>query len=208
MRKSTIVFYAVLIIAATASTINAQPFDFGIKAGLNVASIGGEDAGDFDSRTGIAIGGFLAYPLSNMFYIQPELLYTMKGATQTQTFGGVEYTGTLKLNYLEIPVLGKLIIPMKNPTMKPMVYVGPSLAFKISSKLHLKGGDLDDQDDYEGIKSTDLGFVVGGGVGFPVGSNTLGVEIRYDFGLTSIDDSGDDANIKNNVLMLMVSFEI
>jgi hypothetical protein len=208
MKQWTVIFLAVVLLAVGTEATLAQPFDFGIKGGLNIANIGGEDAGDFESRTGLSIGGFIAYPLANMFYIQPELLYSMKGAAQKQTFGGVSYTGTLKLDYIEIPVLGKLVIPLQKSNMKPMVYAGPSLAFKLSSKLHLEGGDLDDTDDYEGIKSTDFGFVVGGGVGFPVGANTLAVEIRYDFGLSSIDDTEDNSNIKNNVIMLMVSYQI
>ncbi len=208
MKQLAAVLYAVLVFAIAADTAFAQPMTFGAKAGLNIANIGGDDAGDFESRTGFSIGGFLAYPLANMFYIQPEVLYTMKGAAQKQTFGGTTYTGTVKLDYLEIPVLAKLVIPMKNSGLTPMLYAGPALGFKLSSKLHLEGGGLDSEEDYEGIKGTDFGFVIGGGVGIPVGASTFGIEIRYDLGLSSIDDSEDNFNIKNNVLMLMVSFQI
>ena len=50
------------------------------------------------------------------------------------------------------------------------------------------------------MKSTEFGLQFGGGIGFPVGKGELGVDIRYILGLSTIDDSADEADVKNNVI--------
>jgi hypothetical protein len=208
MKQITAVLITVMILVVATDTTSAQPISFGAKAGLNFANLGGDGAGDWDSRTGFAFGGYLQYPVSNSVYFQPELLYSMKGATDKYNEGGSSYKVTLKYNYLEIPLLGKLLIDLDNSNLRPMFFAGFSPAFKLSSHLHWKGDGENYEVDDDRLKGFDLGFVIGGGVGFPIGSNTMGVEIRYDMGLTSIDDTADNLNVKNNVLMLMVSYQI
>ena len=69
----------------------------GVKAGLNIASIGGDDADQIlegqslDSKTGFAGGLFFMYQFSNMFAIQPEAYYTMKGATYSEGGADLNY---------------------------------------------------------------------------------------------------------------------
>jgi hypothetical protein len=208
MKRFIVVGCLVLFFAAGSQALCGQGIEYGVKGGLNLSNFGGSDADEWDNRVGIAIGGFLAYPVMNMFYIQPEVLYTMKGAKWDYDFGGASYTETLQLDYLEIPVLAKLVIPLQNSTIKPMIYAGPAVAFNLKSNWHVEGnGEEFDEEDDE-VKSTDFGFVLGGGVGIPFGSHMLGVEVRYDFGLSSFDDSPEKYNIKNNTIMLMLSFQI
>jgi hypothetical protein len=209
MKLCATVLCAVLILIACVSTVSAQTTGFGLKAGVNFSNFGGDDAGTWDSRTGYSFGGFVISSFSEMFHIQPEMLYTTKGAKTTSTFGtGDRVTSTLRFGYLEIPILGKVVIPIGNSVLQPALYAGPYMAFKLSSKLHIEGEDLDTESGYDDARSTDFGLVFGGGVGLPVRENIIGVEIRYTMGLTSFDDSDDNFSIKHNVLMVMVSFQI
>jgi hypothetical protein len=208
MKQITAVLITVMLLVVATDTASAQPISFGAKTGLNFSNLGGDDAGQWDSRTGFALGVYLAYPVANTIFFQPELLYTMKGATDTYNFAGASYTETLKYNYLEIPLLGKVIINLENSSLRPMLYAGPSPAFKLSSKWQEKGGGENYQVEDDRLKSFDLGFVIGAGAGFNVGSHIVGAEIRYNMGLTSIDDTGNNLNVKNNVIMLMVSYQI
>ncbi len=209
MKRFTTILCAIVILVVSAHVINAQPPGFGLKGGLNFSNFGGDDAGTWDSRSGFSFGGFLNSSFSEMFYIQPELLYTTKGASTTSTFEtGDRVTRSLKFSYFEIPILGKLVIPLKNSSFQPMVYAGPYMAFKLSSKLHIEGDDLETESSYDDARTTDFGLVFGGGVGFPVRENILGVEIRYNLGLTSFDDSDDNFNIKHNLFMVILSFQI
>jgi hypothetical protein len=209
MKKFAAMLCTALVLTLCANTIYAQPIGFGLKGGLNFSNFGGDDAGTWDSRTGFSFGGFLVSSFSDMLFIQPELLFTTKGATTTSTFGtGDRETRRLKFSYLEFPILGKLVIPFSSSNLQPILYAGPYLAFKVSSRLHIERENMDTESSYGEARTTDFGLVFGGGVGLPVRANLITLEIRYGMGLTSFDDSDDNLSIKHNVVMVMVSFQI
>lgn len=186
--------------------ISAQTH-FGLKAGVNISNLNGSDAGDLDSRTGFLGGAFFAYDFNDMFSIQPEAFYSMKGAKQTVTILGETITGTYKLDYIEIPVLIKLNIPLKGgSTVKPSIFAGPALDVKVSSKVEVESGGQSGSADWENVSSTDFGLVFGGALGFDVSGYELGFDVRYTLGFTSIDDTGADADIKNGVISIAAYF--
>jgi hypothetical protein len=182
----------------------AQSTEFGFKGGVNIATYGGDDVEDLDSRTGIIVGGSFAFNLSPRFSIQPELLYAMKGAKDSDEFG----TLTVKHDFIEIPVLARLKIPMApGSSLRPSVFAGPALGIELSC-------DLEGED--EGVsmsascsdfgvdtKSTDFGLVFGGELGLDRGGMRIGLEARYNLGLTSILDVEGDSDIKNRAFSIM-----
>jgi hypothetical protein len=196
-----------IIIAFTSFSV-AQNMQIGPKVGLNIANIGGDDADQLfdnspDSRTGFNGGFFFMYQFNNLFAIQPEAYYTMKGATSD--FMGVDLS--LKLDYVEIPVLFKVVIPTAGTNLKPALFVGPAIGFNIGAKI--KGeyqGQSEEIDIDSLVTSTDFSLIFGGGLGFMIGNNELGVDIRYSLGLTSWDDETDPYDVKNNVLSFNAYF--
>ena len=198
-------FTLMFILFAFVSFTQAQ-MQIGPKAGLNIANVGGDDAGSPDSKMGFAGGFFFMYQFSNMFAIQPEAYYTMKGAKEKESFEGVTVEATLSLDYIEVPLLLKLIIPIQGSSVHPAIFAGPAVGFKTTAKAKLEAGGESIEEDLEDIKSTDFGLVFGGGVGFPVGNNELGLDVRYILGLSTWDDSADPADLKNNVINFNVYF--
>jgi len=180
----------------------AQNYSFGIKGGLNLAKLGGSDVSNVDSRTTFNAGGFVEFVVSDFIGIQPELLFTMKGAKEKFDYEGVTLKSEVKLTYLEIPVLFKLYVPVEGVSFKPFIYAGPSIGFKLSSKIKVSSGGESVEEDIEDLKSTDFGFNFG--VGSNIGPIIIG--IRYNLGLTSIDDSADPDDVKNRVLSFNVGF--
>lgn len=179
----------------------AQP-KIGLKAGLNIANVGGDDADQIiegqtlDSKTGFCAGAFFMYQFSPLFSVQPEVYYTMKGATYKE--GGAEYT--LTLNYFEVPILLKIVIPVQGSNINPAIFAGPFIAFNSTAKQKIEFNGQTQEEDIEDVKSTEFGAQFGGGISFGVGNNEVGVDIRYILGLTTADDSSDPYDIKNNVL--------
>lgn len=198
-------FLLTFLFLAFVSLQSFAQMQLGVKAGVNLANLGGNDAPDnSETRTGFSGGAFFMYQFSEMFAVQPELLYSMKGATEK---GSIDFEGTsynydaeYKLDYFEIPLLLKFIIPLKGSGVKPALFAGPSIAFNMSAKTKVESGDESFEEDIEDVKSTDFGLVFGGGLGFPVGNGELGVDIRYILGLSTIDDSADSFDVKNGVL--------
>ena len=70
--------FTLLLVLSIFSIMSYAQMMIGPKAGLNIASIAGDDADQIlegqtlDSRTGFAGGLFFMYQFSNMFAIQPE----------------------------------------------------------------------------------------------------------------------------------------
>lgn len=197
MKKLLMVFFFLVFV----SVPSFSQMQLGVKAGLNLANLSGDDAPDnSETRTGFSGGAFFMYQFSDMFAVQPELLYSMKGATENGNFEGFSYDAEYKLDYFEIPVLLKFIIPIKGSGVKPSIFAGPSVGFNMSAKVKVESGDESFEEDIEDVKSTDFGLVVGGGLGFPVGNGELGVDIRYILGLSTIDDSAENYDVKNGVI--------
>ncbi len=204
LRRSLLVVVAVLFAASLAvPQASAQGIKLGVKGGVNLAKLGGSDAGSTESKAGFVAGGFVEFMLGNMFAIQPEVLYSQKGAKES--IGGDEVK--LKVDYVEVPLLLKLNIPIEGSKVHPSVYAGPAVAFKASCKLaaDIGGVSASESCDDAGleIKSTDFGLAFGGGVSFDVGGAEVGVDVRYTLGLSSIDDFSDPDDIKNQVISIM-----
>lgn len=187
VKKIILTAIAVMAFAFT----NAQETRFGVKGGLNIATIGG--ANNADALIGFQLGGFAEINVWKKLYIQPELLFSAQGARYNNyNFNGRDYS--VNLNYLNVPVVAKYYI-----TKAFTVEAGPQIGFLVSSK------NIDNK------KSVDLGFNFGGGYNF---TDNFSVGIRYTAGLSSIynDDRYNDGyyyndRYTNNVLALTAAYK-
>jgi hypothetical protein len=195
---------AFLVGFVAAPTFAQMPFTLGVKGGLNLANVTGDDVSDdAEMLIGFHAGAYAQFDLA-VLTIQPELLYTMKGSQEEGTMMGVDYSGTSTLNYLEIPVLVKYNV-LPTPMMKASVYAGPSLAFLLSANHEQEvNGETTDTDIADDLTSTDFGLNVGASVEL----SKLMIDVRYNMGLASVDDSGADADYKNSVIMLSVGYAL
>src|SRR5215831_20016279 len=92
---------ALAAIAWTPSLSQSNPQStprFGIIGGATLATLTG---GVASNRIGFAGGLMAVLPVSPSFAIQPELMFTMKGANEK--LGGT--SATSKIDYIELPVL-------------------------------------------------------------------------------------------------------
>jgi len=183
---------------------------YGIVGGLNLASLSDEPG--LGNRTAFNGGVMLSLPVSNGFAIQPELLYTMKGASEASN--GV--SGAAKINYLELPVLMRYDIPVSGG-VRPLVYAGPSVALKTGCSIEATDGtahvsfscedavrEVGDPGTSLTFANADVGGVVGGGLAFDVGARQLTIGVRYELGFVSISSNSDS---KNRVLSFVGTFE-
>jgi hypothetical protein len=199
----------VLLVFVAFISLSIAQMQIGPKAGLYIASIGGDDADQIlegqslDSKTGFGGGLFFMYQFSKMFAIQPEAYYIMKGATYSE--GGAKLT--ISLDYIEVPLLFKFLIPVEGSNIRPSIFAGPSVGFNMTAKSKFEyEGESEEYDFKDDTKSTEFSIAFGGGIGFMVGKNELGVDVRYIMGLTTIDDSSDPLDLKNNVINVNAYF--
>jgi len=196
MKRLLIIVFVMMLLAATASAQTSK--SIGVKGGFNMFKPYGDDVADASYYYGFAIGGFYYYAMSEIFVLQPELYYSVKGGKEDDE--GEE--SDLKLSYIEIPVLLKFNLPMEGKSWAPNLYVGPYLAF-------LLGADVDGHDVKDAFKSTDFGLVVGASFDFRLseGKRMLELDFRYSMGITKIYDFGDlDIQAFNNGFQFLLGY--
>ena len=175
-----------ITMALVAFTISAQNVTFGAKAGLNLASMVGDDAEGLDGRTSFHIGATAEFEISESFSIQPELLYSGQGYTADEDVTG-------KVDYINLPVMAKFYVADGFS-----VEAGPQIGFLASAKADVNGESVDIKDT---LKSTDFAFNIG--AGYEVGSG-LNLGLRYSMGLTDVED--DSNGFKHSVFLLSIGY--
>jgi len=200
MKKNVLTLLAVLALSTAAFA--QTPTEFGIKAGVNIANYGGDIEGT-DARTGLHVGVVAEMKLSDNFSVQPELLYSMQGATYSESFDDVPGEITDKLDFILLPVMAKYYI-IDGLSLE----VGPQFGILLSAKSEAEAGGETAEADIEVYRNFDM--ALNGGVGYelPMG---LFVQARYSLGVTNIiedtNDSIDDFVLTNNNFQLSVGYK-
>ena len=177
----------VLVLAVSAIAVNAQA-RFGLKAGVNIATLGGDDLEDVEgkkSNTGFYFGGLVNVPLSTNFAFQPELIYSAKQ--------GIEFNDGAEVNIN----LGYINIPLMLQYMSSgfVAELGPQVGFNLTSKAKFDGEEEDFDDQIKGIDfgvNVGLGYITNSGFGF---------NARYNLGLSNIGEESD-SDVKNRVFQV------
>jgi hypothetical protein len=206
--------FAIVLSLAGASAFAATPafgqgLDLGLKGGVNFAKLSGDDVEDASNRTGFAIGAFLNVSTGGFFSIQPEVLFSQKGVKAEDEDGEL----TMKLSYVEIPVLLKVSPMLAGATgFQPFLYAGPVLGISAGCSVGGEGEGISfDVDcgvgDFADTKSTDLGAVFGAGGSFAVGRGAFSIEARYGLGLSDVFDV-EDMDAKNRTISVLVGYSI
>lgn len=176
MKKVFLVFTVVL----SSVLVNAQ-VNFGIKAGLNNSTLGGDDAdiAGKKSNTGYNVGVIAAIPLSKHFVFQPEI---MLSANQGMEFRPTTTSETnYNLNYVNIPLL------IQYKSMGFYGEAGPYFGFLTSGKIKTKIGTTTTETDIKNsFDGTDMGVALGTGY---IMKSGLGFGVRYNMGLQNIYDA-------------------
>lgn len=194
MRKLPIILTTLFLLAVFAKTAEAQsPVDFGIKGGINLANL---SEGDADVRTGFTGGLVIELGLPLMpLGVETGLYYSQKGSSN-EANGGTE---TLKLDYLEVPVLAKFSLGPPGP-ISPSFVIGPYAGYLLNSEFEgeneFGSGTINLDDDTETV---DFGLIAGVGVDFNLGLTKVNVQTRYGYGLV---DAFEDEDSKNRVLSI------
>lgn len=179
--------YLLLLTGFSLTAASAQ-LKLGIKAGANFSTITGEDYGTVKMIAGFNAGILASIPLNSKFSLQPEFMYSGQGAQSTEA--GV--TGTLHNHYMNIPVL----IKYNNPT-GIFVETGPQLGLLLSAQFKFPDFSENEKPNY---KSTDLSWAFG--LGYLFKDVNLGIDARYNLGLSNFINESYNGNAKNNVVQV------
>jgi hypothetical protein len=190
-RWARLALAAALLLLIAPPQAGAQTW-LGLKGGLNLATFNGDDAEGLESLAGLTGGAALLLQLSPSFALQPEVVYTTKGAKGEG--GGMSLE--LKTSYLEIPVLFKFTPQLEGSTVHPALYAGPAIAFNLDATAEATINDVGGSVDIANAKSSDLGLVLGGGMDvISTGGGRFMVDVRYTLGMSEAFDDTDPWDI-------------
>lgn len=194
--KKTLLIIALALGIVVTTPAQEDGIRFGAKAGINLASVSGDDTDDLDGRTSLHIGALVEIPINDKFAFQPELLYSAQGSTADVAGTDV----TTAIDYINIPLMGKYYVAEGFS-----IQAGPQIGFLASANAKADGGD--DVDIKDQVKGIDFGVNFGLGYQLDMG---LFFDGRYNLGLTDIADEradGDDGSNQNAVIQFSVGYK-
>lgn len=163
--KKAVMFLSVVLLATTLSTAKAGDNKWGVRAGYMNSNVYLEGESIGDNLSGFYLGAFREHQLIPLLSLSAGLEYSQMGFKSTGIIDD-----NMNINYLGVPVGLK-------------VKVGPVSAIG-GAAFNFKVGE---NDSYEDLKGYDIPVFLG--VGFNV--LMIGIDARYQWGLTDINDATD-----------------
>src|SRR5262245_47803893 len=163
----------------------------GIKGGLNVSNLYSNAVDDENTRYGFNVGEFGSVLSGASCALQPELLYSIKGAEAT--YGGLfgNQKTRFNFNYLEMPVLAVFKLGSAAE-----IHAGGYAGYLLHANMRHEGGFVNTTQELnrDNFKSGDAGLV--GGFALNFGNTQIGA--RYNYGMVEIADSNAARNLLGN----------
>jgi len=192
--KRKILLIALIFTAAT-SSLSAQDFKLGVKAGADIHKIDGKAFKDQFSY-GYHLGGFATIGLTKKFAIQPEVLFSQVSADTSNEFSDVydfKSVSKVQLKYLQIPLLLNY-----NPNPFVSLQVGPQFGILLdqNSSLVKNGKEAFSKGDFSMLGGIQLNI------------SKIRLYGRYAVGLNNINDIDDQDKWKNQNFQVGVGFAL
>jgi hypothetical protein len=151
------------------------------------------------SVLGAQVGVSFQAGISPRVSLVTELYFLMKGGELKPNNPLVGYNTNIRLYTLEFPVLARVHFGRFH------LNAGPSIAYNIygSHKIENSTSDLSFNNSSENFKRWEVGAQMGGGYAFHTKKKMVRLDIRYNYGLTNIANSGE---MYNRSLILALHF--
>lgn len=181
-----------------------------------------------DNKTGFAAGAFFQYGISDILGIDFGVSYAGKGGRdlnpeylyhiENQYADNMIVNTNVKLNNLEIPLLINLYPAGSASNIVPKIFVGAAYDYSFYSKSqnfyakNYSNGTLVTNETVNlgtRLLKHDFTAFLGGGIDYKLGQYTVGLDLRYNFGLRNINNvesQFNNSNFQNNTFAIMASF--
>ena len=174
----------IFVLFALVSIVSYSQISWNAKVGMNMSNFTGDT--DTSMKIGFNVGVGMEYQFTDMWSIQPSLMFTTKGAKMDD--GGVDIT--FNPMYIELPVLAAARFAVAD-NQNIVIKAGPYFAYGVAGKAKAEVGGVSVKDDVFGDEGLDR-FDAGLGVGVAYEINKIFIDLTGQFGLTKLGD-GDGA---------------
>lgn len=170
-----------------------QHVELGLKAGLNISNLNRKNF-DYSPKVGAHAGLLAHIHLTKHWAIQPELVYSMEGASYDGA-GNIEHK--VNADFINVPVLVQY---MAGSGFR--LQTGPQLGFLVSVKDAVKNGNTVNVKD--NFAPVNFSWAVGAGYLTDFG---LGFDARLNLGLSDINDITGARKVHGSVVQLGVFYQ-
>lgn len=194
-----------LLVAATLTLpepAGAQRTWAGARLGLTSSNLSANDSDllDTSARRTLTASVVFGTNVTRYLAIQPELAYVQKGGSGGST---PDDEFTIDVRYIELQFPLVLTLPLPDSRFRPRLYSGLAAGVELSCDVRGPGPDGKTsrrcgwQDPFHIMLAftetslIELGWLLGAGVDFAVGPGAVTADLRYNLGLTDINDLGD-----------------
>lgn len=157
--------------------------------------------------------------------IQPEILYQRTGIAYEGLLGRREYLFGLRVDYVSVPVLLKLMFPLNSDANRLELNVVTQVSYRARAEVYglndipsdqIRLGALEPVRTQENLtdetRALSFSFGLGTAFQFRLGPGFLGLDFRYLWGMTDVLDTDTlNANaekVKNRMLVLLLGYSI
>lgn len=192
MKNLSLLFVAFLSFTFS-NAQNKNGGDFGIKGGLNFATLYSDPTAS--SKVGVNIGIFLDIKSSEKFHFQPEIIYSMQGTSITSEGQAAQ----INLNYINLPLMAKYFV---NKDFN--IQFGPQFGTLVSSTVSVGTVSVDASSVFKNID-----YGVNFGLGYTIKPKVM-IEARYNIGLSGLakDLPLGGTDLYNRVFSISIGFKI
>lgn len=196
------IILSVVLLTLGWATSQAQTFNLGVKAGVNLSKLNADFASE-ENRLGYQIGAWARIGGAS-FYVQPEAYIGSKGnkfiSFTNNSNTEIAAEGKAKFTTLDIPVLLGTKFGGNNLNFRLMA--GPVISFILADNSTFSSA-YQQATDFDNYKNQAVGAQFGAGV--DVGN--ISVDLRYEAGLSNISKS-EKYTQKPNLFQLSLGFKI
>jgi len=227
--------YTLAIVAFIVAGFNPVQAQFGIRGGINLADFFTEGDVETNGSTGLNLGAAFTLIKLGPINLVAEGYYAEKGTGQDviglnpENLLGLENPeelerllengGTLEygLDYVEVPVLARINLPVQGGVLRPYLNAGPAFSWQIncgvkvdvaSESSNFECSDLQRENLQETIQDYEMGMIIGGGLDLPIfelGAG-LNLDIRYNRGLSRLTRVDENGVVKNSAWTMMLGY--
>lgn len=179
---------------------------FGVKTGLTFSRQDNETIENDLLKTGIHAGIIYAIPLNDKLLLQPGLLLNQNGTIFPIEYQGEEVNTKININYLDIPILVKLLYPKEK--FDYFADFGLTFGIPISSSSKIDGTNINELPDV-----LDENVIPGDGFDTSI---TVGIGLllkkKYEIGLTTdlglLNVNNKENKFRNHGIMMSFAYFI
>ncbi len=213
----------IALLAGIVGTAHAQTgIKYGVKGGYNLATFSGNDSHGVEYKSGFTAGLYANFGIADNISIQPEVLFSQKGAS-IDNFQGLPTTRfKTTLEYIDVPVLARVNTGEDGKGL--FFELGPQASFLVHNRDFTQTGNTSTQRT-DNTNNADLNktvFAYVGGIGYQI-TNGLSLGLRYTGDFTQVykqdastnypatayaGGNGRNPNVHNSVFQFQVGYAL